>query len=297
MERTSPLVFITGATSFLGNALVKKIGTTYPLRLLIHKTPASFPNHLSVEIIQGSLENVRAWESALHEVDILIHLAAVTHGSNEAYKHVNIEGTRRLIVAAKKQGVRRCIFFSTRAIGKLCGAYGASKEEAERIIIQSGIPYCIVRPSEVYDDTFSSPEGIGMLARIISRFPIIPYSNDARSLLAPIYFDDVIAALAAMAANPALKNKIYTLTGSEELTFREVAERISVYRGLKRLFVPLPSWLLFPVSSFDQRSRLLCQKQMLSKNVAEDLAISPRLFLKQSFEILRQKRENKTASR
>lgn len=270
-------IFITGATSFLGKPIVKALLSSYPLRLLIHKTPPpAFFSHQSIQTVSGALNEIT--EEMLRDIHTIIHLAAITHGSPEAYRRVNVEGTIRLLSAASKAGVRRIIYISSRAAGPACGSYGDSKERAEQLIKQSDIPFVIARPAEIYDDAFSSPEGIDKLARFIKRFPIIPFPSHPRALLAPIHIDDVVQAIARIVSSPSLSEKIYTLAGPEALTMREVIKRISNHFHLRRFCIPLPLGAFFIIPS-EQRVRLACKKEPMSTNVKEELDMSPRPFL------------------
>lgn len=270
-------IFITGSTSFLGKPLVHALFPSHPLRLLIHKTlPPSFFYHDSVHMISGDLTAITT--EMLRDVSMVVHAAAITHGSPESYKRINVEGTAHLLSAASKAGVHRIVYISSRALGSACGSYGDSKARAEGLIEKSGIPFVIVRPAEVYDDAFSSPEGIGKLARLIKRFPIIPFPSHPHALLAPIHLDDVIAALVRIIENPLLSSTVYTLAGPETLTMKEIMKRTKNHFRLRRIFIPLPLPLFITTPS-EQRARLVCKKESLSKNVMTDLALTPRLFL------------------
>jgi len=270
-------IFITGSTSFLGRSLVRALIDSYPLRLLIHKTPPpSFFSHENFQIVSGDLTTLT--EEMLRNISTVVHGAAITHGSQEAYRRVNVDGTAHLLSLSRRAGVRRFIYISSRAVGQACGAYGDSKARAEELVAQSGIPFVIARSAEVYDDAFSSPEGIGKLARFIKHSPVVPFPSHPRALLAPIHINDVIEALARILSLSSMPSTIYTLAGPETLTMRDVIERIRAHFRLRRLLIPLPIKMFFMIPP-EQRARLICEKNVLSENAITDLMITPRLFL------------------
>lgn len=270
-------IFITGSTSFLGKSLTQALLHSHPLRLLIHKTPPpALFSHKSIQTVTGALNEIT--EEMLRGIHTIIHLAAITHGSPKDYERINIEGTARLLSIASKTDVRRIIYVSSRAVGSACGSYGDSKARAEELVAQSNIPFVIARPAEVYDDAFSSPEGVGKLAGYIKRLPLIPFPSHPRALLTPIHLDDVIAALVRIIENPLLSSTIYTLAGPETLTMQETMRRIKNYFHLHRLFIPLPLPLFITIPS-EQHMRLICEKKPMSKNVITDLGVTPRPFL------------------
>src|SRR5437867_4208733 len=61
-------------------------------------------------------------------LDLVIHFAALTHTQEErAYWDINVNGTLRLISAARALGCRRLLYVSTRCATAGSGAYGESK--------------------------------------------------------------------------------------------------------------------------------------------------------------------------
>ncbi len=283
-------ILITGASSYLGESLAHSLKNKYNITILEHKK--LLEKYDDVSIIQGDLENISLWEESLSGMDIIIHLAGVTHAANvELYEKINSEGTRLLVENAKKYGVKQFIYISTRAIGENCGAYGESKKKAEEFIKNSGVPYTIMRVGEVYDENFQSKEGLGKLASQMKKRYLVTYLNDNKVTLAPIHRDDVKEAIIASIDNPLSLGKIYTLAGPENLTMKRVLERMSEYFKQKNILFPVPTIALhlfyfilgnLKLITGDQLSRLLCPKESLSENVLADLKIKPRRFLSSS---------------
>jgi nucleoside-diphosphate-sugar epimerase len=283
-------IFITGASSFLGKELVEKLSESYDITVLEHNKNLNIPREKNIKIVYGGLENVNDWENNLLGVNIIIHLAAITHTRDiPLYKKINTDGTIDLINASKRQGVNQFIFISTRAIGKCCGNYGFSKEAAEDYIGKSGLIYTILRVGEAYDDNFGGKEGLNSLANLIKKIFIVPVPSANDITLAPIHKDDVRDGIVAAINNPTAYSKTYILAGPESLSMKEVATRMAKHFKFKRLFIPIPTFLIkfiffifsniFGIATPDQLDRLLCKKEPLSENVLSDLKIKPRYFL------------------
>src|SRR3989344_4432275 len=145
--------FITGSSGFLGKKLLEKLLMCDPLlrlTLLEHQAKIVIEEEYRdrVTVTTDTFENLRT----LQGVDVLIHLAGATHAKNEnLYRVINTEGTEKLLRLAKDSGVKHFICVSTTALGDSCGAYGASKLEAEKAVRRGGVPYTIVRFAEVYE--------------------------------------------------------------------------------------------------------------------------------------------------
>lgn len=282
-------IFITGASSFIGNTLTEKLKNKYNVSVLIHKKGIDVQNN-DIKIVSGGIENVSEWENNLSGVDIVIHLAAISHTKNVTnYDSINNLGTKKIIDAAKRNNVKQFIYISTRSIGVLCGEYGSSKEQAEIYLKKSGINYTILRVGEVYDTEFSRKEGLGAVIYLMRKIPIIPYPFGLRSTLAPIHRDDVHDVVMATIDNSVAYNKTYVVAGPEDLSLREIMAKIKKYYKLNTIFIPIPIiflrlvfFIFFKKLKFgspDQFDRLICKKNPLSQNVLDDLHIKPRSFL------------------
>ena len=230
-----------------------------------------------VTVATGAFENLRTFQGA----DTLIHLAAVTHAKNgNLYRVVNTEGTEKLLRLAKDSGVKHLVYVSTTALGDSCGAYGASKLEAEKAVERGGVPYTIVRFAEVYGG--EGKEGVERLISIAKRFPVVPYITN--TFLAPVYVEDAIAALrTAIYRSP--ENKTYIVAGPERLSFYEAAYCIASAFGKKIVCVPIPQALLQIAKRAcpflfapDQVERLICAKDYDSRLAIQDLKFSPCSF-------------------
>lgn len=277
-------IFLTGASGFLGSLVAHLISECHPetyLRLLQHRLPLP---QLSTRfhVVHGSLLQNNLGE-LVSDIDTIIHCAALTKTSNlQDYWRVNVEGMQNLIHAALDTKVKRIIFISSRSIGAECGYYGTSKLAAENILIQSGIPYTILRFAEVYGRT--SNEGINKLIRLVRTLPLILYpAGDIR--FAPLWQDDAAGAIINALHIPST-NTVYTLGGPLEYTFPELIRTIADYYSLQRMSVAIPQKIIrlisgaaqfmkVPIMHPDQLQRMMCQKKYDNTIANKDLHFSP----------------------
>jgi nucleoside-diphosphate-sugar epimerase len=271
-------LLVTGASSTLAARLVTLLlaGENCSIRLLEHRSPARME---SCETVSGSINDPESLDRACQGMDSVLHLAALTHSRNASeYFKVNWEGTLNLINACKKNDVERFIFCSSGSASSIGGAYGLSKLESEVLVCKSGIPWIILRPSEVYGPQMK--EGIGKLISWVKKFKFIPVIGDGSYLLSPVYIDDVVGAMAQVVMNPKLINQKLNLCGPEKISFVEVIDRLVRCFGGRGHKIYIPVWLakwgvslasLMKLGSFtpDQIPRLLCSKNLdISKTSA-----------------------------
>jgi len=281
-------LLVTGASGFLGRRLLEAVAARWPdraLHALVHDRPA--PPIPGVVTVRGDLAAEVALEPLLEGVETIVHLAAVTHASRrDDYVRVNAEGTARLARAAARAGVARLVLVSSRAIRPECGDYARSKRAAEEAAASAGIPYVVLRLSEVYGE--GSGEGLNALIGLVRRSPIVPYPAGATPL-APLLLDDAIDALLRVVARPALPETVYTLAGPASHGLRDIIRLVAEAHGLRRVAAPMPTALFTaiayvgtlvgrPIIRYDQLARLSCAKDADITAAGRDLGFAPRTF-------------------
>ncbi|MGB8775573.1 MAG: NAD-dependent epimerase/dehydratase family protein, partial [Terriglobales bacterium] len=112
------LAFVTGATGFLGSHVARVLAEQGAgLRLLVRPT-SDLRNleGLSADRVVGDLRDPASLGKALAGCDVVFHVAADyrlwVRDPGEMYRS-NVEGTRSLLEAARKQGVRRVVYTSS----------------------------------------------------------------------------------------------------------------------------------------------------------------------------------------
>jgi NADH dehydrogenase len=215
---TAPIL-VTGASGAIGARLVALLqGRGWPVRGLARRRPVANAD----AVVRGGLLNGATLDAAVDGVEIVVHLAAVTHARRpRTYVETNLTGTVRLLDAAARHGVRRFVHVSTRAVSDAGGAYSRSKHMAEQAVREAPVDHTIVRLSEMYGG--AGAEGIDQIVARARRDAAIPVVGDGADRICPMHVDDAVAALAGAVAAPAASGRTYTL-GGECLTVREFAE-------------------------------------------------------------------------
>jgi nucleoside-diphosphate-sugar epimerase len=223
------------------------------------RRPGSQP--AGTRAVAGDLGDARRLSEALagERPDCVIHLAAeiASTRSESRLREVNVAGTRRLIeaclaLAGGEQPLRpRLVFASTVVTGDAHGAllteerplpvhtpYGRSKQEGERMILESGLPAVVVRPSHVYGPGGWYASELIPRLRQPGRFAVI---GRGENLWDVVHVEDVAAAL-VLAAESAPTNSIYHVVDDEPVTFYEFMALTAATLGVgapRRIPAPL----------------------------------------------------------
>jgi nucleoside-diphosphate-sugar epimerase len=130
---------VTGASGFLGRHVVgallaHELEVRAMVRPAAHLEPLGWPS--SVEVFRADLRTSRELVRAFEGVDVLIHLAAVVSGGEEAQFAGTVAGTERLLEAMAASACRRLV---------LCSSFSVYNYSAARRTLDEGSPLHEVR--------------------------------------------------------------------------------------------------------------------------------------------------------
>jgi nucleoside-diphosphate-sugar epimerase len=258
--------FVTGANGFLGSALCARLEARGDS---VIQGARRLPGAPTPHRVQFDLSGPPLAASRLRDVSCVFHLAGKAHALSEtrqdeaAYFNINTDGTRKLLESCRAAGVRRFVFFSSvKAMGEGgAGAqdesagcspetpYGASKREAERLVLEGGyVPEPVVlRLSMVYGPTRRGnlPRMIEAVAR--GRFPPLPETGNRRSM---VHVQDVVEAALRAARHPRAAGQTYIVTDGRGYSTRQIHDWICDALGK-----PRPGWAL-PLAALRLAARL-----------------------------------------
>ncbi len=249
-------LLVTGATGFVGRAVVAAFARDHIVRAAVRQTP-QLPFADGVEIVQHpDLSQSFDWAPLLDGVDHVVHLAGIAHTAGIApthYDRVNHEATAELAAAAAHGGVRRLVFVSSlraqsgpaaehalteRDEAKPTDAYGRSKFAAEAAVKAAGAPFTILRPVLVYGPGVKGNFALLLrAARSPWPLPVKDFIN-RRSLLG---IDNFISALRFVLATPATAGETYIVADPGiPPRLPDVIATLREAQGRRPLLAPMP---------------------------------------------------------
>ncbi len=243
------MILVTGGTGFVGAHLIRRLRQEgLPVRALARHPDRVQPfKDLGIEVVPGDISDKVSLEKAAEGIERVIHLVGIIQETpGVTFRGVHVEGTRNVIEAARKAGVRH--FFHQSALGTRPGAkseYHRTKWEAEELVRQSGIPHTILRPSLIYG---SGDKFTIRLSEMLKLVPVMPVIGSGKSRVQPIYIDDVVSCMVKAVTSDAFLNEIYEIGGPDQLTYEEVTKAITEAMGIKRPAVHVPLFFMKPIA-------------------------------------------------
>ena len=273
-----PVIALTGATGFVGQAAVARLRHCFPdtrLRLLVRQPdrrdlPDAFAN---CEIIAGDLDNPNAFDRLVRGAGCIVHIAAAIAGNRaDDFERANVAGTRRLAEATARQAPEaHLIYLSSLAARRPeLSWYAASKRAAEEVVTSRTARHSILRPPAVYGPRDPALAG---LWRMLARGWLV-HPGPAAARFSILHVDDLVEAICRLIDHgPA--GRVMPLAGPQPAggwRWSEIARVAREKSGRRIRTIPLPAPALrFGAASALLLARIVGRQALLSPGKAREL--------------------------
>jgi uncharacterized protein YbjT (DUF2867 family) len=195
---------------------------------------------------RGDLATGEGLAEAVAEMEAIVHAGSAAADLTRT-KATDVEGTRRLLEAARGAGVGHLVYISIVGMEGVAYPYYRAKLAAEAIVRQGSVPWTILRATQFHTlmELF-----LGIFARVPGLMPV-PY----RWQFQPVDPSEVGARLAELAVGSP-RGMLPDFGGPEVREFKSLAESWRRARGLRKPMFNLP--LPFKASRQFAAGHLLC---------------------------------------
>jgi dihydroflavonol-4-reductase len=255
-------VVVTGATGHLGANLVRAlIAQGRPVRCLVHVNSRPIDG-LPVEIVPGDVSDLDSLCRAFQGADVVYHLAARISLSIDdwpALEAINVAGTRNVVEACLKAGVRRLVHISSihalaqeplsvpvdesrpLVVSRRCPPYDRSKAAAEVVVrraIERGLDAVIIYPTAILGPYDYQPSYFGEALLLLARHKLPALVTGGFDW---VDVRDVVAG-AMLAEEQAPRGAGYLLSG-HWVSMCDVAAGVAEITGVPAARFVCPLWL------------------------------------------------------
>jgi uncharacterized protein YbjT (DUF2867 family) len=217
-------ILVTGGAGRLGRLVVKHLSQAGYFVRGMSRRPSPGEDWPGAEWKQADLKTGAGLSRAVQGMDVVVHLAA--KGSWQ----VDVEGTRRLLEAARQAHVSHVVFISIVGIDRVPWAGGKAKLAGEDLIEHSGIPWSILRATQFH-------YGIDFLLHLLTRLPLVAFVP-AGLLLQPVAEEEVAQRLVEI-VQTGPSGRLPDMGGPQVYTSGELARIWLRQRGVHRAIIPI----------------------------------------------------------
>ncbi len=259
-------IFVTGASGFIGGAIAKDLVRDHEVLAMSRSQQSDVRvKELGAEPVRCDLTSLEPGQ--IPECDAVIHCAAFVEpwGSREVVWAINVEGTRRVLSAAKAAGGRRFLHMSTEAVlwkgQNLINVkedhpyaenspflYSETKAEAERIVRSASceeFETITLRPRFVWGpgDQTLAPEIESMVAK-----GAFMWIDGGRATTSTTHIDNLVHG-AKLLLDSGLPGEVYFVTDDENCCFRDFLPKLMGACGVELGDRSMPSAIARPAAA------------------------------------------------
>lgn len=242
-------IILTGAAGLVGQNLIVQLEQAGYRNLVAIDKHAYNLNilkqlHPNVQTILADLAEAGIWQNAFaHAACVVMLHAQITGKYSKLFIHNNIRATEHVLDAIRQCQVPYTVHISSSVVNSVADDdYTNTKKQQEALVIQSGIKYCILRPTLMFG--WFDPKHLGWLSRFMTRMPIMPIPGQGRYLRQPLYNKDFCKMIIYCMLNQPDRD-IYDITGDNPIDYIDIIRTIKKVKQLNTLIIHIPYWLFY----------------------------------------------------
>lgn len=232
-------ILVTGATGFIGRALVSALRARGKTLVATTRRPAESMN--AIEGVTWRTCDLLAPDTlpaAVAGVRIAYYLVHSMSGGADHFRQHERRCAQAFVGAAAAAGVERIIYLGGPAPPGRVSEHLKSRLAVGEILRAGPVPAIELRASMVIGRGSASWQIVRDLA---VRLPVMVLPRWLRSRTRPVALEDAIDALVAAAELPIERNQWFDIPGPEVLSGRQILERIADVRGRRFLAIEIPA--------------------------------------------------------
>jgi nucleoside-diphosphate-sugar epimerase len=277
MQDKNAKIVITGAAGLVGQNLIVELKTQGYTRLVaIDKHAYNLDIlrrlHPDVEAHLADLAEPSGWDACFGGATCVVQLhAQITGKYRELFERNNITATRWVLDAMRVHHVPYLVHVSSSVVNSVADDdYTNTKKAQERLVVDSGLAYCILRPTLMFG--WFDPKHLGWLSRFMVRTPVFPIPGNGRFMRQPLYERDFCRCIArCIEREPS--GEVYDIVGDTRIDYVDIIRTIKRVKRLHTLIVHIPQWffaLLLRVYALFSRKPPFTADQLKALSAGDD---------------------------
>ncbi len=237
-------IVITGAAGLVGQnllLLLRERGYRNLLAIDRHEGNLAIAAGLNpgLQTLCTDLAVPGEWQTAFVGADAVIQLHAQITGLFEnEFERNNIAATSHVLQACQQNKVPYLLHISSSVLNSVADdAYTRTKRAQEMLVRESGLNWCILRPTLMFG--WFDPKHFGWLSRFMARVPVFPIPGDGRFLRQPLYNRDFCRVIIACLESGSC-GQTHDIVGAEDVDYIDIIKTIREIKELNTVILHIP---------------------------------------------------------
>lgn len=239
-------VLVTGATGFIGSALVARLATAGHSIVAVSRGARTLRDRpgvaLAIALDMSDALKPEMWAPYLSDVDAVVNCVGLLQNApGESVEDAHARGPGALFEACERAGVRRVIHISAMGVDRLQPSdFSRTKLAGEAELTKRDLDWVILRPSVVFGRTAYGGSALVRGLAALPWLPVMPKSGD----LQVVQLDDVVRTIEFFLQPTAPSRIAVDVAGPERLSFTDVVLAYRRWLGWRRPRIfHVPEWL------------------------------------------------------
>lgn len=184
------------------------------------------------------------WLRHFEDAEVVVMLQAQIGGNDyQEFVRNNVDSTRLILDAIKRNKVPYLVHISSSVLESVADDfYTNTKKDQERMVLASGIPCPILRPTLMFG--WFDRKHLGWLSRFMKKIPIFPIPGHGRYMRQPLYAGDFCNIIISC-IEKRMAGGVYNISGHEHVDYIDIIREIKRATGARTLIAKIPYSLFY----------------------------------------------------
>ena len=237
-------ILLPGGAGLVGQNLVARLKAAGYNSIVVldkHKTNLNVLRKVQPDIVAeyADLAEPGEWQQHFQGTDVVVMLQAQI-GGNEYQEFVrnNVDSTRLILDEIKQNNIPYTVHISSSVIESAANDfYTNTKKEQETMVLNSGIPYVVLRPTLMFG--WFDRKHLGWLSRFMKKTPVFPIPGHGRYMRQPLYAGDFCNIIIGC-IEKRVKSGVYNISGHEQVDYIDIIREIKRANHSRTVILNIP---------------------------------------------------------
>lgn len=261
-------IILPGGAGLVGQNLVARLKAKGYSNIVVidkHRENLEILKRVQPDVITifGDLSMPGEWQQAFAGANVVIMLQAQIGGIDyQEFVKNNVDATRLILEQIKLHSIDYLVHISSSVVESVADDfYTKSKIDQEKMVLESGIPCPVLRPTLMFG--WFDRKHLGWLSRFMKKVPVFPIPGHGRYMRQPLYVGDFCNVIISCIQNR-VRDGIYNVSGHEKVDYIDIIREIKRATGAKAVIACIPYGLFYSLiwtwSLFDKNPPFTTQQ-------------------------------------